>query len=205
MSVSRRFESYAVYFFQLFVVPLRLLSPLLVTARSCSLKNRDIKPGIKYVMIANHQSMQDPFIICSQLPLLTLLRLMPFRYFIHIAIFTNPWTRVTSRALGGFPAQQHDRILHGIPKAQESLNSGESVFIFPEGKRSLHNEHRARNGVVQLAYDPKVRFIPARIQWTREGVFGRKFSLAIGKPFDGSKMSAQEILDKMIYGLTLPQ
>ncbi len=76
------------------------------------------------------------------------------------------------------------------------MGRGQSIGIFPEGGLSKNREKPARRGVMVLAQQPNVRIIPVHIEWRGEGRF-KTFDMGIGKPFDGSKMSAQEILDRI--------
>jgi lysophospholipid acyltransferase (LPLAT)-like uncharacterized protein len=77
---------------------------------------------------------------------------------------------------------------------------GHSIGIFPEGGLSKNREKPARSGVMVLAQQPNTRVIPVHIEWRDAHKWHKGFDMHIGKPFDGSKMTAQEILDR-IYSL----
>jgi hypothetical protein len=63
----------------------------------------------------------------------------------------------------------------------------------------IRGERDAKWGVAALAREPNVMIIPAHIEWRRRG-WWHGFDVTVGKPFDGSEMTAQEILDQ-IYAL----
>lgn len=159
----------------------------------------DLRPGSCYVIASNHQSMFDPFIICSALPLPLWLRLRSFRFFAHNGLFESLLTRYTMLALGSFPASSHSRYAYGIEAAVTFLSHGQTVVIFPQGRR-MDERGRARSGVKVLADLPNVAVIPARVEWQRHGRWRRSFRLTIGKPIKERGLSAEQILNR-IYEL----
>ncbi len=160
----------------------------------------DLRPEMRYVIAANHQSMVDPFVICSVLPRVLWRELEPFRFFGHNGLFESPLLAQVLLGLGTFPAREHDRYAYGIEAARVFLDHEQTVIIFPQGRR-MRDKGEARRGIQVLAELPRVAVIPARIEWRRRN--GRpSFGLTIGKPFDGHGQSAQQILDR-IYKLTL--
>lgn len=159
----------------------------------------DLKPGFRYVLAANHQSMADPFIICSMLPYPIWSRLRTFRFFAHNGLFEPPFLRHALLLLGSFPASNHRRYASGIYAAVNFLSHGQTVVIFPQGRR-MAEKGKARSGVKVLAGLPNVAVIPARIEWQRQGRWRRSFRLVVGRPMYEARLSAQQILNR-IYQL----
>jgi 1-acyl-sn-glycerol-3-phosphate acyltransferase len=162
---------------------------------------QDLDPAKHYVIAGNHQSRLDPFMLGGQfkyaeMKRLETLRLMTLNYFLDAPVFKH-----LTLLLGCFPAKVHPRHPFGLAYAEDQLSKGRTVIIFPEGRRSLPAEYPARSGVAVLAKLPDVMIIPAHVQWRGRG-WKHGFDINIGKPFDGSKMTAQEILDH-IYSLPL--
>lgn len=98
--------------------------------------------------------------------------------------------------MGSFPAKPHPTDPYGLEYAAYLLDRGQSILIFPEGHITLRRENTARQGVMVLAKRPNVRIIPMHFEWARPRIRTR-FRLGIGKPFDGSRMTSDEILDRI--------
>ncbi len=156
----------------------------------------DLVHGSRYVIASNHQSIIDPFFILSQLPYRTWMHLGTVNYFAANIYIDIPFYGGAMLRLGCFPAKAHTKHPYGLEYARHLLRSGKAVLIFPEGRRTKRGETPTRHGVEALAHDPNVMIVPAHIEWTR-GRPWRTFRLGIGKPFDGSKMTAQEIMDRV--------
>ncbi|HSX01612.1 MAG TPA: lysophospholipid acyltransferase family protein [Candidatus Saccharimonas sp.] len=159
----------------------------------------DLKPGVSYVIAANHESIIDPFVICSVLSPALWRRLRSFRFFAYNGLFRPYWLRMALLALGCFPAREHQRYVYGLDAAASFIARGQTVVIFPQGKRTL-GRGRAHRGVEVLARMANVRVIPAHIEWQKLGKWRRGFRLTIGQPLDGRARSADQLLDA-IYGL----
>lgn len=166
-------------------------------------KNNIILPkeaGARFVMAANHQSGLDPFMITASFRLRDIARLLPFRYMTANQHLYGRYGWLL-RPLGGFPAYSHPRYLSGLSRAEYVLNKTHTICIFPEGRRSLSGEAKAKPGVSLLARNTKTYIIPLHIQWTKRSSWSRRVSITIGRPFRASDLSSQQILDR-IY--TLP-
>ena len=185
-----------------FWLPVRLIVVVMRRGLNRQLTTSSIIPTQHYTIVANHQSMLDPFMICGSLSLPVYLKLMPYRFFVHNGFIDNPWLRPFLILLGGFPAREHERYWHGIAAAERYLAGGQTSVIFPEGKRTPARIP-AKPGAGVLAQIPSNYLIPAHIHWHK----GRypwqlKFRLAIGDPINASDLSSDEIMDK-IYSLEL--
>ncbi len=177
----------------------RLLLRLIPNRITIKIKPGDLKPGFCYVIAANHQSMLDPFVICSCLPYPVWSLLRSFRFMAYNALFKKQPLRSILLSLGSFPASAHTQYASGLNAAMSFLAQGQTVVIFPQGERRPL-KGRARTGVRVLADLPKVVVIPARIEWQRQGRWRRSFTLVVGRPALEQNSTAQQILDR-IYRL----
>lgn len=158
-----------------------------------------IESGVRYVIAVNHQTYFDPWVVPGSIPYSYWLKMGMPRAFVANRFFGYPLVGNLLRSVGAFPARKHSIDPYGLAYATMLMERGQSIIIFPEGGLSRNREKRAHNGVMVLAHMPNVKVIPIHLEWHGEG-WRRRLDMGIGKPFDGSKMTAQEILDR-IYAL----
>jgi 1-acyl-sn-glycerol-3-phosphate acyltransferase len=166
---------------------------------AAQLEEHDLVHGSRYVVACNHQSIVDPFFICTQLPYRVWRHMGTLNYFAANIYIDIPFYGGSMLRLGSFPAKAHSRHPYGIEYASRLLKEGQTVLIFPEGRRTVRGESPVRHGVQVLADSPSVMVVPAHIEW-RRGWPWRTFKLGIGKPFDAAGLSAQDIMDR-VYAL----
>jgi 1-acyl-sn-glycerol-3-phosphate acyltransferase len=172
------------------------VSLLLAHNKNIEIQESDIEPGIHYVIAANHQTYLDPWMVLSRIPTSIWKKIGTPRALVANRFFEYPILGSYLRSMGSFPAKAHRTDPYGLEYANRLLERGQSIVIFPEGRITLHRQNPARHGVMVLAQRPNVRIIPMHFEWARPRSKA-KFDLGVGKPFDGSKMTAQEILDRI--------
>ena len=155
-----------------------------------------------YIVASNHQSQLDAFVLLAAFSSEVFDRLKPFRAMTTNRFMAGGPVKYAALKMGCYPAKPHATLPSGVEYASKLIKRGQTVYICPEGKKSQPGKQTARAGVAILAKLPNVEIIPAHIQWTRTGRWRRSFQLTYGKPFDGSQMTAQEILDRC-YALPL--
>ena len=153
------------------------------------------------MIAANHQSMFDPFVICSALPLRFFPHLAPFRYFAHNALF-DKILRPFLFSFGAFPASRNNYYIYGLEAAKTFLSQHQTVMIFPEGRR-VPVSTRPRSGVEVLAKNPNVEIIPVHLQWQKNKWGLRSYQLTVGHPLKEKGLSARQIMNR-VYKLPLP-
>lgn len=171
----------------------QILSPLLVRRSTSLLQPGDLRPGQRIIISSNHQCRIDHFLILGALPWRVYLQLLPYRYFTANGLFIGPLKPILL-ACGSFPARKHDSLPNGVELAHRLLDLPQTIFIFPEGKRSQWRQRPARSGVAVLAQAAECDILPASVLWRKRGWF-RQCSVAVGRPVPASDLSADEILE----------
>mgnify|MGYP005843430415 CR=1 FL=1 len=91
-----------------------------------------IKKEQAYIYAANHQSLFDIFALLASIP-------YPFCWLAKEELFRIPILGMAMEACGAIPIDRGDRhkAFESINRAAERARLGASIFIFPEGTRSL--------------------------------------------------------------------
>lgn len=155
-----------------------------------------------YMVVSNHQSQLDAFVLLASFSPNVFIRLKPFRAMTANRFLQRGAIKYAALGMGCYPAKPHSSMPFGVEYATTLIKRGHTVYICPEGKIDRGNGQSARPGVAILAKVPSVEIIPVHIKWTSGGRWRKSFQLTYGKPFDGSEMTAQEILDSC-YALPL--
>lgn len=186
-------------YLQIFTYPLFLLFRIVIVRNKLyrefhlkELTNDNIK---SFVIYANHQSKLDPFLICASLPIKTIKRLLPFRFFVKNSLYYG-FNKFLLKSAGCFPAQFVKNDLYGLGKARVLLRANQTIVIFPQGMRT--KERIAKNGIAELANEPNVYLIPININWTSRW----HCHIHIGKPFNSKPgETANQLMDR-VYELS---
>ncbi len=202
MSKQKTYSSFYILVFSWIHFPLYgFIARRMMKSEKLMLNINDLNKNSHYVFTVNHQGAPDFFVVFFGMPGRIHRQIGPYRFFIANKFFKNPLTRWLALSFGGFPAKKHPKYQYGIAAAKHAMNCGESVVIFPEGKVSqVDRQHKPKQGVAILAKEPDTFIIPVRVKWHRDKGIFNSYDVAIGKPFNGSKMSAEEIMDK-VYSL----
>jgi 1-acyl-sn-glycerol-3-phosphate acyltransferase len=131
-----------------------------------------IRPGVTYVMVANHQSLLD---------ILVLFRLFAhFKWVSKIENFRVPfigWNMSLNRYI---KLRRGDRQSIGemMSACSRALDEGNSIMMFPEGTRSPDGRLRAfKHGAFTLAQGSGCALLPVVIQGTAQALPKRGFVL----------------------------
>jgi 1-acyl-sn-glycerol-3-phosphate acyltransferase len=162
-----------------------------------------LRDDITYVVVSNHQSQWDTFVELSAFSKAIAARLLPFRAMTQNKVLMGGLQSNYLLGMGCFPAKPHPKFDSGVHLAVALVEDGQTVFIAPEGRRTLPSASSPRPGVLALAKLKNVELLPAHIQWKRPHRFQKTFKLTFGKPFDAKGMSPKDIMDR-IYALELP-
>jgi 1-acyl-sn-glycerol-3-phosphate acyltransferase len=135
------------------------LWPVTITGRE------NIRPGTTYVLAANHLSLLD---------ILVLFRLFKdFKWVSKAEIFKVPligWNMSMNRYIR-LQRGQRDSVVQMMKQAQQTLESGSSIMMFPEGTRSKSGElQRFKTGAFELALATGVPVVPIVISGTHNAL-----------------------------------
>ncbi|HST05491.1 MAG TPA: CDP-archaeol synthase [Chloroflexia bacterium] len=166
----------------------------------------------KYIIAANHASVLDAFLVSVAFPWHSFKKLLPVRYMTHDAYLKQTWQKLLMFPFGSFPARK-DGDKRGLDLAVDLLDKGQTIFIFPEGKRLKHGLGRASTakvGVAYLAARTGAKVIPVNIQWLdaeQRKAEGVRVVLHVGLELgvDGGPPDLQPVADgvlRHIYSLS---
>ncbi len=175
---------------------------ILYRARITSHLNLPYDPKARYIIVANHQSAVDSFVITAFLGLSNIAKISPIRYMTANDFLRGRPYSGFIRALGSFPAYKtNDGSAYGLELAKSMLQSGHTVSIYPEGKRTLHHITKPKYGVSVLANEPNVYVIPVFLDWRINSSGKKRVSVVIGQRFKAKGYSPEKIMQK-VYGLS---
>lgn len=153
------------------------------------------------IVAANHTSYWDPVVVGCALS-------RPVLFMAKAELFKFPVFSSLLRGLGAFPIHRHRIDRQALRAAQQKLQQGHVIGVFPEGTRSKSDALlKPHLGAALLAIKYGVPVVPVGLLGTR-GLTG-KVLVHIGKPLrfsssDGEKPSkerlesvAQEIMDSI--------
>jgi 1-acyl-sn-glycerol-3-phosphate acyltransferase len=176
---------------------MKIINLFTISRVKIQLQLSDLAADQPHIIAANHESRIDPFTIVGALPPRIFFKLMPIRFFAYNGLFHTPLRPLLYMA-GCFPAYRTDEWLSGLDAAEHYASRLHTVFIFPEGKRTLHRSGKARSGVMVLSKNVNAMIIPSEIRWYHRR-WGRRGVIKIGKPFVGHELSPDKIME-IIHG-----
>lgn len=133
------------------------------------------------LLVANHRSFLDPFIIGA-------LTRRPVYYVAKRELFERRWQAWLLNGLGAFPVDRGAGDERAIATARTILERGDCVVIFPEGTRVRFGPlGPARRGAGRLALETGAPVVPIALSGTehvRRGwrIRPRKVSVRCGRP-----------------------
>lgn len=153
-----------------------------------------------YVIVANHQSHYDIFVIYGWMP-------VDFRWVMKIQLRKVPFLGYSCYKIGHvFIDRSHpDKAKASINAAKERIKGGTSIMFFPEGTRSMDgNIHEFKKGAFKFALDMGLPVLPVTIVNTRNvlpaksmKLFAGRAKLVIHDPIDIGAYS-EETMDELM-------
>ncbi len=161
---------------------------------------RNVSPGQSYVVVSNHLSHYDIFVLYGWLGI-------DFRWVMKQELRKTPFIGIACEQLGHIFIDRNHReaALASIDRAKSRIVDGTSVLFFPEGTRSRDgNLQPFKKGAFMLALDIGLPILPVTISGTREilppctsRLFPGRAGLRIHEPIDTSRFSAGTLSDLM--------
>jgi 1-acyl-sn-glycerol-3-phosphate acyltransferase len=108
------------------------------------------------LLVANHVSIADPFVILAHVPFRVFLRILPIRFPIAPGYFRIYFLHAWLTILGGYDAgrTRKEKFLM-IMRTRALLRRGETVFIFPEGKINTSMIGEFERGIEYFAQEAR--------------------------------------------------
>ena len=139
------------------------------------------------VIASNHLNDADPGILCTRIP-------RPIAFMAKIELFHVPVLAQFLRAFGAFPVKRGEADLAALRQANQALDRGLAVCIFPEGTREGPEEQLAEAwpGAALIAQRANATILPVAIHGSGRMALPKLFlyphrrakvTLTIGQPF----------------------
>lgn len=137
----------------------------------------NIRPGQSYVIVANHLSYFDIWVLYGWLG-------MDLRWVMKQELRQVPIIGVSCAALGHVFIDRSNReaAVASLSAAREQINAGTSILFFPEGTRSITGTLKPfKKGAFNMALDLQLPVLPVTINGTWEVMPPRSFRLTPGE------------------------
>jgi len=172
------------------------LTPMFVTVYG----RENIEKNTSYVIIPNHQSLYDIFVIYGWLGI-------DIKWVIKKELRKIPGLGIGSEKVGHiFIDRSNSKLaLDSLQKAKQNLSKGSSIIIFAEGTRSKTGELQPfKRGAFKMAFDAGLPILPITVTGTKDilpsntfDIFPGRAKLYIHKPIDIRNYSETEITKLM--------
>lgn len=137
----------------------------------------------RFIIVANHRKAIDPYLILVTLPFDVFCTLLPIRFFTANAFLKYWWQRCFFLPFGCFRAYSTEGKVSGVKGALQLSDQGQSLFIFPEGKRVRNiKKVELKVGIAYLAQRRNFTIIPVNISYNRSSS-KKKTQIIWGAPF----------------------
>ena len=136
------------------------VTPMRVTV----IGRQHVDPLQSYVIVSNHQSQYDIFVLYGWLNI-------DFKWVMKQELRKVPAIGISCERLGHIYVDRSNReaALASINAAKQRIVDGTSVLFFPEGTRSRDNRMRPfKKGAFRMALDLQLPILPITIQGTRD-------------------------------------
>ncbi len=136
------------------------LTPIFVQVKG----RENIRKGQSYIIIANHQSTYDIFVLYGWLGI-------DFKWVMKKEVRKIPGVGFGSEAVGHIFIDRSSTkaALETIERAKDKIKGGTSMVFFPEGTRNRTNELLPfKKGAYRFAFDLNLPILPVTINGTRE-------------------------------------
>lgn len=150
-----------------------MLTPMLVKVSG----RENIKKGKSYVVIANHQSHYDIWLIYGWLGL-------DIKWVMKKELRKVPGLGIAAEKMGHIYLDRSDthKAIESLKIAKERIKDGSSIVIFPEGTRSVTAEMLPfKRGAFKMALEMNLPILPVSIIGTREILPAQSLKLLPGK------------------------
>ncbi len=172
------------------------ITPMFVSVHG----KENIDRNQSYVIVSNHQSQYDIFLVYGWLP-------VDFRWVMKIELRKVPVLGYACYKIGHVFINRKNKqaALTSLEEAKKRISGGTSIFFFPEGTRSNDGKlMEFKKGAFRMAIDMNLPILPITIVGTRKilpnktiALFPGSAKLIINKPVEITGYS-EENLDELI-------
>ena len=134
-----------------------------------------VPPAGPCILVANHESLIDPWILCIATP-------RRVRFMAKAELWRYPGLRWAMEAYGTFPVERGSSDTGAISRAGELLAAGEVLGMFPRGTSRPDGNRVWRRGAARLALAHGVPLVPVRLVATRQLLPRRRIRVLVGDP-----------------------
>lgn len=169
-----------------------LFTPMFVSVSG----KENIEKNTSYIVIPNHQSYYDIFVIYGWLGL-------DIKWVMKKELRKIPGLGIASEKIGHIflDRSNNKQALESLNKAKQKLVNGTSVVMFPEGTRSSTGQlNPFKRGAFKLAFDLGLPILPVTLIGTKDilpadsfNILPGKVQMVIHKPIDITKYSEADV------------
>ena len=127
------------------------------------------------ILVANHESLIDPWILCLATP-------RRVRFMAKAELWRYPVVRQAMEAYGTFPVERGSGDTGAMTRAGELLEQGEVLGMFPRGTSKPAGNRVWHRGAARLALAHGVPIVPVRLVNTRQLLPRRAMAIHVGEP-----------------------
>ena len=165
-----------------------ILRPIVSVLFKLEVKNAEnLQTGGKVLLCCNHQSFWDiVFLLC----------ICPYKinFMAKKELFKFAPLGFIFKKMGAFPVNRAVGDLSAVKHAEEVLNNGGVLGIFPEGTRhKLGAPHKAKAGAAMFALNTRSNILPVAIRYPKKPLLFKRIQIHIGAIIETSKMAGDEI------------
>jgi 1-acyl-sn-glycerol-3-phosphate acyltransferase len=131
-----------------------------------------IPPTGPVILVANHESMLDPWI-------LGLVTRRPIRYMAKAELFDYPVLRTIMRAFGTFPVERGTGDRGAVGRAADLVRQGEVLGMFPQGTSLPYRNRPWMRGAARIALATGATIVPVCIVGSEKALRPRKPKLGL--------------------------
>lgn len=148
------------------------------------------------IVVANHQSKWDPFLLFSCMDRNIFFNRVPWRLPVFHGIYKIFFNRWFFKFIGCYPIQPMGDLEKSLSTTFEILEKGQSSIFFPEGKRvskSKNDPAPPKKGIGLILEKKSVYLLPAHIEYRR---FGKR---GFGSVLGGVEIVFGEIMESDFF------
>jgi 1-acyl-sn-glycerol-3-phosphate acyltransferase len=127
------------------------------------------------ILVANHESLIDPWILCLATP-------RRVRFMAKAELWRYPVVRQAMEAYGTFPVERGSGDTGAMARAGELLEQGKVLGMFPRGTSKPSGNRLWHRGAARLALAHGVPIVPVRLEHTRQLLPRRPMAIHVGEP-----------------------